>query len=73
MATQTTARPRVPVEVLINDNLPSSPSDKTGLIVLGSVLGFIVLGVLYYQTIGRLRSVLSLGDPVLFPGGKQCA
>ena len=52
MATQTTARPRIPVEVLINDNLPSSPSDKTGLIVLGSVLGFIVLGVLYYQTIG---------------------
>jgi len=50
MATQTTAR--VPVEVLINDNLASSPSDKTGLIVLGSVLGFIVLGVLYYQTIG---------------------
>ncbi len=53
MATQTTARPRAPVEVSINDNLPSSsPSDKTILIVLGSVLAFIVLGVLYYQTIG---------------------
>ena len=53
MANQTTARSRAPVEVAINDNLPSScPSDNTALIVLGSVLGFIVLGVLYYQTIG---------------------
>jgi hypothetical protein len=53
MATQPTAHPRAPVEVSINDCLPSSrPSDKAVLIVLGSVLGFIVLGVLYYQTIG---------------------
>ena len=53
MANQTTARSRAPVEVAINDNLPSSrPSDKTLLVVLGSVLGFIVLGVLYYQAIG---------------------
>ncbi len=37
----------------INDNLPSSsPSGKTVLIVLSSVLGFIVLGFLYYQIIG---------------------
>ena len=53
MADQTTARSRVPVEVAISDNLPSSrPSDKTALIVLGSVLGFVVLAVLYYQAIG---------------------
>jgi hypothetical protein len=53
MANHTTARSRVPVEVAISDNLPSSrPSDKTALIVLGSVLGFVVLGVLYYQAIG---------------------
>jgi len=53
MADQTTARSRGPLEATIKDNLPSSrPSEKTLLIVLGSVLGFIVLGVLYYQAIG---------------------
>jgi hypothetical protein len=53
MATQTTAGPHAPVVGSINDNLPSSrPSDKTILIVLGSVLGFIVLSFLYYQVIG---------------------
>ena len=53
MANQTTGRSRGPLEVAINDNISSSrPSDKTLLVVLGSVLGFIVLGVLYYQTIG---------------------
>jgi len=53
MTTQTTVPPRAPAQVSINDNLPSSsPSGKTVLIVLGSVLGFIALGVLYYQTIG---------------------
>jgi hypothetical protein len=53
MTNQTTARSRVPAEVAISDNLPSSrPADNTALIVLGSVLGFIVLGVLYYQAIG---------------------
>jgi len=53
MANQTTGRSRGPLEVAISDNISSSrPSDKTLLIVLGSVLGFIVLGVLYYQTIG---------------------
>jgi hypothetical protein len=53
MAAQTTARSRAPAEVSINDNLPSSsPSGKTVLIVLGSVLGFIALAVLYYQAIG---------------------
>ena len=53
MANQTTGRSRGPLEVAINDNISSScPSDKTLLVVLGSVLGFIVLGVLYYQAIG---------------------
>jgi hypothetical protein len=53
MADQTTGRSRGPLEVAISDSLPSSrPSDNTLLIVLGSVLGFIVLGVLYYQAIG---------------------
>jgi hypothetical protein len=53
MANQTTGRSRGALEVAINDNLsPSRPSDNTLLIVLGSVLGFIVLGVLYYQAIG---------------------
>jgi hypothetical protein len=53
MANQTTGRSRGLLEVAIIDNLPSSrPSDNTLLIVLGSVLGFIVLGVLYYQAIG---------------------
>jgi len=53
MATQTSVSPRAPLEASINDNLPSSsPSGKTVLIVLSSVLGFIVLGFLYYQIIG---------------------
>ena len=53
MTNQTTGRSRGPLEVAINDNISSSrPSDKTLLVVLGSVLGFIVLGVLYYQAIG---------------------
>jgi len=53
MTSQITVRPRAPVQVSINDNLPSSsPSGKTVLVVLGSVLGFIALGVLYYQAIG---------------------
>jgi hypothetical protein len=53
MANQTTGRSRGALEVAINDNLSSSrPSDKALLSVLGSVLGFIVLGVLYYQVIG---------------------
>ena len=37
----------------INDDLPSSsPSGKTVLTVLASVLSVIVLTVLYYKTIG---------------------
>jgi hypothetical protein len=53
MATQTSVAPRAPVEASINDNLPSSsPSGKTVLIVLSSVVGVIVLGFLYYQIIG---------------------
>jgi len=54
MVNPTTAtRPRAPVEVSINDNLPtSSPSGKTVLNVLAGVVGLIVLVVLYYKTIG---------------------
>jgi hypothetical protein len=49
----TPACPRPPVEVSINDNLPtSSPSGKTVLKVLAWVIGLIVLVVLYYKTIG---------------------
>ena len=49
----TPTRPRAPVEVSINDNLPtSSPSGKTVLNVLAGVVGLIVLVVLYYKTIG---------------------
>jgi len=44
---------RTPVDVSINDNLPTgSPSGKRTLIGLACVLGFVVLAVLYYKTIG---------------------
>jgi hypothetical protein len=53
MATPTPVGSRASIEVSINDNLPSSnPYGKMALVVLGSVLGFIVLAFLYYQTIG---------------------
>jgi hypothetical protein len=51
--TTPTHNPRLPVEVSINDNLPtSSPSGKTVLNVLACVLGVIVFIVAYYKMIG---------------------
>jgi len=49
----TPTHPRSLVDVSINDNLPtSSPRGKSTLIGLACVLGFVVLIVLYYKTIG---------------------
>jgi hypothetical protein len=51
--TTPTHHSRLPVEVSINDNLPtSSPSGKTVFNVLACVLGLMFFVVAYYKTIG---------------------
>ena len=52
-STTPTHHSRLPVEVSINDNLPtSSPRGKTVFNVLACVLGLIFFVVAYYKTIG---------------------
>ena len=53
MARQTPIGAHAPVVSSISDDLSSgTPSGSKTLIVLGVVLGFIVLGFLFYQTVG---------------------
>jgi hypothetical protein len=54
MTDSTTPTPPVPApEGSINDNLAtSSPSPRSTLIGIGCIVGFVVLYVVYYKTIG---------------------
>jgi hypothetical protein len=54
MTDPTTSTPPVPApEGSINDNLAtSSPSPRSTLIGIGCIVGFVVLYVVYYKTIG---------------------